>query len=291
MANNIFHLPGQPEHAPETTPQFRASPLMEAMSISDTYRYTPENQPEAYRFIYDIAEHIHERRQDGLEAMSSRNKGIFNSFGLWRENPTVEKMIESEHRLVYDNASFWLGPKHDIGQDAREQQGDEVAHWYYHQYVTNGDGTTGEVAIHYETRPTVLFKWVMGRPYPLDLEETGRFCQVVRHYKTKVTELHSPVDANLEMLQEEEEEEKLIDARTNMVMFSKPVTDKMVEDYRQQQLVKTQKAKEEAERLNLQHQQDQQKQQAQVLDSQARFQARRDVSERQNWQDENRRAA
>ncbi len=249
MANNIFHLPGQPEQKPEPTPQFRASPLMEAMSISDAYRYTPENQPEAYRFIQDIAEHIHERREDGLEAMAGRNKGIFNSFGLWREDPTVEKLIESEHRLVYGDASFWLGPKHEIGQDSREHQGDEVAHWYYHKYVTNDDGSIGEIAIHYETRPTVLFKWVTGRPYPLDLEETGRFCQVIRHYKEKVTELHSPLDANLEMLQEEAEEEKLIDARTNMVMFSKPVVDKMVADYRVDQALKAQLAKEEADRL------------------------------------------
>ncbi len=280
MANNVFNVPGQPEPQPEPVPQFNERPLFNALNIADSYQYTPESQPEAFRFIIDIAEHIHERREDGLEAMAKRNKGILNSFGRWRENPTVDTLVQSEHKLVYGDASFWLGPKHEIGQDGREQQGDEVAHWYYHKYVKNNDGSMGEVAIHYETRPTVLFKWVTGRPYELDLEETERFCQVIRHYKDKVTELHSPLDANLEALQEEAEEEKLIDMRTNLVMFSKPVTDRMVAEYKAKQELDAKAAKEEAERLNAQHQH-----------SQSLFQARRDANESQNWQDENRRAA
>lgn len=308
MANNLFHIPGQsepqPEHQSEAfslhheTPasQLSESPLLDAMSIADSYQYTPESQPEAFRLFINDATHIDGHRDTALEAVVARNKGIFNSFGRWREQPTVEDLIEKERSLTYSDASFWLGSRHDIGTDGREQQGEEVAHWYYHKYVRNADGSVGETAIHYETRPATMFKWVLGVPYPVDIDEIERFGQTVRHYKAKVTELHSPLDANLEMLQEEEDDEKIIDARTKMVMFSKPVVDRMVADFRVRQAADALMAQQAVEKLNEQHDLQQQhlmqdQAQKQALDSQTRFQARRDANEDQNRQSENRRAA
>lgn len=295
MANNVFNFPHQSEpqpdqepvptplEYPDSAPQFRQSPLFDAMSIADSYQYSPETQPEAFRLFINDANHIDEYRDTALEAMTNRNWGIFNSFGRWREQPTIENLIEKERGLTYSDASFWLGSKHDIGKDGREQQGEEVAHWYFHKYTKNDDGSVGEIAIHYETRPTTMFKWVLGVPYPVDIDEIGRFGQTVRHYKAKVTELHSPVDANLEMLQEEEEEDKIVHARTNTVMFSKPVIDKMVADFRRRQAAGVAEAQNEAAR--------QQAQQQQILDSQARFQARREATERQDWRRKDDRAA
>lgn len=230
--NFQFQIPGEPERQPIPDSKPTESPLQAALRIADSYQYTPETQPEVYRFLFDAVDRIRAQRKEAIENDRNRKKTIRESLPwVTREDLTLDDVTNMTSEVAHGKGSgmrFWLANQHEFNPSMRADSDEEVAHWFFEQQVWLANAKPSSIVLHYETRPTSLLKWYNGVPYPLNLEETENFCKTVLHYEKQSCEVLSPLDNRIQEFEEEIlEEEKIVERETNVVMFSKPAIDQM----------------------------------------------------------------
>lgn len=241
-ANFQFQIPGEPERQPLLVRQPAAteSPLQAALRIADSYQYTPEKQPEVYRFLLESAQRVHVQRFEAIEADRARKKTIRESLP-WatRDTLSLDDVTNLTSEVAHGAGSgkrFWLANRHDFPSTNQGQDKEEVEHWLFEQKAWLANGRPASIVLHYEVRPSALVKWHNGVPYPPNLEETETFCKTALHYEKQSCEVLSPLDNRIHEFQEEMlEEEQIVARETNVAMFSKPALDRM-RAYHQAQL-------------------------------------------------------
>lgn len=285
--NNVFHLPGQPEFQPAFQPELASqpqyspesqahvtgknSPLQDALRLADSVQVSPEKQPEAYRFLVDAGKDIGSYRDMAMAQDRERNQGFLKRVIWGHQELTETNIIDTvEQNLVYgkaSGASFFMGDRNQKVLETRGNDDEEVVHWYFSKKTTLPDGRPSELTLHYENTPTTLSKWYHGKPYSLTMQEIENLSRTVLYYKKAVEEKLSPVDATIDDLRDEindelEKQERIIAAHSQEVMFSKAAVDRMVTEYRAKKAFEAESERQLQENMQ------------RDINSHARFQAR-----------------
>lgn len=235
MVNHQYSIPEQQGSEPEQQPH--ETPLREALLIADSVRYTPETQPEAYRFLNDAANRIDSYIDAALENDRNRKRSIRESLPwIPRKELTENDIIDITSELVYGEGTgmrFWKGNKQEHQPGLRNGANEEVAHWYFQQQTWLTNSKPSSIVLHFENRPTNIVKWFKSIPYNPTMGELENLCKTVERYEEKVREKLDPLATTIHDLEEEIiEEEKIIFRDTQEAAFSRQAVDRMVSEYR-----------------------------------------------------------
>lgn len=224
MANDEYQFPRQSGE----------QPLQEALRIADEFQYSPERQPEAYRFIKDIEDRIHSYRRTAIEIDQKREPGLIESvFGIRRQKVTLTNLIEQEAhiggQLFGPNDRFWMSHKGTAPHAGHNNLGD----WFHvREHVDANNRKTGETTLHFETHPTHLVKLHNGYPIDPVVSELQTLAHAMELYEERVREALYPLDQEIFDLMREAESDAIVIPDTVEEMFGKEIVDRVVAEYK-----------------------------------------------------------
>lgn len=230
MVNDQFQFPRQSSERP----------LQEALRIADSFQYSQERQPEAYRHIKDIEDRIHSYRRTALEIEQRREPGFIEAFfGIKRQKVTLEDLIEKESyiggKLFGPHDRLWLSHKGATPHATHNNLGD----WFHvrEHYDTSGR-KIGDTTLHFETHPTHLVKLHDGRPIDPMLSELETLTRAIGLYEERIREELYPLDQEIYDLMSESDGEDIVVPNTVEEMFGKETVARVVAEYKAKKGIK-----------------------------------------------------
>lgn len=224
MANDQFQFPHQSSERP----------LQEALRIADSFQYSQERQPEAYRHIKDIEDRIHSYRRTALEIEQRREPGFVEAvFGIRRQKVTLEDLIEKESyiggKLFGPNDRLWLSHKGSTPHAAQNNLGD----WYHvREHYDSFGRKQGETVLHFETHPTHLVKLHNAQPIDPMLTELETLSRAIELYEERVREELYPLDQEIFDLMTEANGDDVVIPDTVEEMFGKEIVARVVAEHK-----------------------------------------------------------
>lgn len=205
MANDTYHIPGSSE-----------KPLQEALTIADSFQYSPEKQLEPYRFIKDIEEKIYSYRETALALDAKRKQGFLGAIGLTRQPLTMTDLIEKEAQI--GGEIFGKGKGYRLWLDHKGSSpyihNNDIGDWYHTRPNTDGISKDPEITLHFESHPTHFWKLYEGKSYALTVAETETICDAIARYEEAIRVIY-PFDEEIHNLEQEIEEE-IIQAQADL---------------------------------------------------------------------------
>lgn len=176
-------------------------PLQDALRIADSGRYTPESQPEVFRFIKDIESRIESYRETA-EAIGAKKPVFYralprlDSLLPLKKTPFSKKTLIDKEAVIGGNLftkrpgtasqRFWYHGRYD---SRYPDQGE----WLFESVDTNGH----ENVLRILTTGAGIEKLYHGRPVPFTAGEIKTFINATERYEDAILEEY-PVDAALQ---------------------------------------------------------------------------------------------
>lgn len=179
MNHDQYQIPASPE-----APSYESS-LHDVLRIADSCQYNPETQPEAFQFIKDIEQRIHQYRDEALKA--DVKKSIFQravlpyAFGVNVKSP-LERLVDAEG--VAGGQLFKANPAEPVTSERFWYHGEYRGRgdWYYERVDTRKVRTV----LNFQTTSTTIEKLANGVPVPFAPGEFEQFTQLPALYEQKI---------------------------------------------------------------------------------------------------------
>lgn len=197
MAYDQFQIPSTSEQSPAQHTSEATQPLLDALRIADALHYTPETQPEAFRYIKEIEARIDSYRETAVAVEARRltlpaTLRYLMSGAVGYTKSPLEKVIDKEAVV---GGGIFQRPPHVVSQRFWYQgQHNGKGEWYYEAI----DTAKQETILHFQTTPTAIEKLVKGASAPFTPGEAEIISLAPTLYERAVLDTLYPIDAVLQ---------------------------------------------------------------------------------------------
>ncbi len=197
MPYDQFHIPSTPEQLPTHHVSEATQPLLEALRIADAVQYTPEVQPEPFRYLKAIESRIDSYRETAI-AVEARRIALPVTLryliggAVGHIKSPLEKIVDKE--AVVGGGIFQRPPQVVSQRFWYQGQHHGKGEWYYESV----DAAKRTTVVHFQTTPTTIEKLVQGAPAAFTQGEAEVIALAPKLYERAVLDQLYPIDAVLQ---------------------------------------------------------------------------------------------
>lgn len=207
-------------------------PLQAALRIADSFQYSAENQPEAYRALKDIGDRVHSYRRTALGIELNREKTVFeNIIGFKRQRISEDALVNQEWKIGGEP----FGPGNTFGLEhealGKNEQDAAFSNWYHTREIYDSFGRLSEKSVlRFMVSPREVIKMYNGLRSSLTVQELETLTRAIELYEERVREALYPLDQEIYDLRAEEEAERTEEyeaarKRTGQAIVNRAVAD------------------------------------------------------------------